>query len=89
VINIISNVIIIAPVMITTVLLMSVPAAFAEVPVNTGDGHADFLNGNPNNNSCNPANGDAYCASYEIGYGIGWAAAHQLYCGANPQSTNC
>jgi hypothetical protein len=28
-------------------------------------------------------------AGYELGYGIGWAAAKQLYCGNNPQSSNC
>jgi len=76
---------------------ISTTTAFAETPSLNGNGwhdgyaqgHADFLNGVQNNNACNPQNGDAYCAGYELGYGIGWAAAKQLYCGNNPQSSNC
>lgn len=89
----------------TIILLLAVVAvlgaqwgtAHAEVAQLNGNGgsdgyakgHADFLNGASNNNSCNPVYGDAYCAAYEIGYAAGWTAAHTLYCGSNPQSSNC
>jgi hypothetical protein len=39
----------------------------------------DFLHNRAYDASCDPNNGDAFCAAYKIGYYAGWNAANALY----------
>jgi hypothetical protein len=48
--------------------------------------HFDFLHNRAYSDSCDPNNGDAYCAAYKIGYYAGWNAANALYGGAGCSS---
>lgn len=43
--------------------------------------HFDFLHNRAYSDSCDPNNGDAFCAAYKIGYYAGWNAANALYGG--------
>lgn len=43
--------------------------------------HFDFLQNRAYSDSCDPNNGDAFCAAYKIGYYAGWNAANALYGG--------
>lgn len=42
-------------------------------------GKFDFLHNLPYSDSCDPNNGDAFCALYKAGYFAGWHAADALY----------
>jgi len=46
--------------------------------------HFDFLHNRPYSDSCDPNNGDAFCAAYKVGYYAGWNAANALYGGQIP-----
>jgi hypothetical protein len=39
----------------------------------------DFLHNRAYDNSCDPNNGDTFCAAYKLGYYAGWNAANLLY----------
>lgn len=74
-------------ILLAAVTISIASKAYADDPAqNQGynTGRFDFLHNRSYDDSCDPNNGDAFCAAYKLGYYAGWNAASVLYGNQSP-----